>query len=336
MTNVCYSSFVGNLYSFFYKLFTFLYKIGTHLYHLKYNFQLCNKLYYLYNNFGKSCLSNLSKDYLSNTIGLCLALCLLGAVPAFSFDFGGAEGHIPIEIEAEHGIVCEQEQNKCTAHGQVKVTRGPVVLEADHIIAWFHKTQAQSQSQKLIRLEAIGHVVISSKEKPHQGFADHAVYDLLKKEATFTGQDLRLHVDNITVTAKDRIHYFEASQEVAAFGQATAVEGDHTLMADELRAFLQKNPDGKLYIQRIVAKQNVTITTPQEVVHGQQGEYRHANQLVYLEGDVKISHKGEKEGMQLQGAFAEVNLATGKSRLLAAKPGCVPQHKVKVLLMPNN
>jgi lipopolysaccharide export system protein LptA len=259
------------------------------------------------------------------------------AVSALAFDFSTGKDQTPTDIEADHGIVCEQEQNKCTAQGHVKVTHGSSHLQADQLTAYFEKSLAVDAKgqQELIRLEASGQVILSSTEKPQKGFADHAKYDVRKGEVTLTGGQLRLQLEDMTITAQDSLHYKEKSQEAIAFGRARVVRANHTIEADELRTYMHKDKDGKLKVQRVVAQGHVIITGPKETVHGEQGEYVQATNLASIEKNVRISHTGKGEKTQLAGQFAEVNLETGQSRLLAAKPGTTVRGKVKILLIPN-
>ncbi len=261
--------------------------------------------------------------------------CLITS-SAIGFDFASNPGKIPVEIDAQNGIECEQQENKCIARGQVKVSQGSTLLQTDQLTAYFAKSTPGVTQQKLSRLEARGHVVISSTEKSQKLYADQSFYNMETGEATFTGNNLRLILENMTVTAQDALHYYEKKQEAVAKGNATVTRNNQTIQADELHAFLEKDAQGKMIIQRVVAQGHVVITTPKEIIQSQQGIYTHAQQLIHLEGDVRISHTHGKDGIQLTGEFAEVNLATGKSRLLTSKPGTTPGRRVKVLLIPNS
>ena len=84
-------------------------------------------------------------------------------------------------------------------------------------------------------------------------------------------------------------------------------------------------------VRRIDAVGNVEIMTAKEYARGRQGVYHIDRELATLEGDVKIT-QGEN---QLDGNYAEVDMATGISRLLGAKPGSTePPKQVKALVLP--
>jgi len=81
---------------------------------------------------------------------------------------------------------------------------------------------------------------------------------------------------------------------------------------------------GDLQIHRIDAIGNVRITTPSEFARGDRGVYYVNERVATLKGGVKIT-RGEN---QLNGEYAEVNLESGVSRLLASAPGEAAPAKV--------
>ena len=84
-------------------------------------------------------------------------------------------------------------------------------------------------------------------------------------------------------------------------------------------------------VRRIDAVGNVEIMTAKEYARGREGVYHVDKELATLEGDVKIT-QGEN---QLNGDYAEVNMATGLSRLLGAKPGTTaPAKPVTAIVLP--
>ena len=92
-----------------------------------------------------------------------------------------------------------------------------------------------------------------------------------------------------------------------------------------------ENAEGDLEVRRIDAIGDVEIMTAKEYARGEQGVYHVDRELATLEGDVKIT-QGEN---QMDGNYAEVDMATGISRLLGAKPGSNDAPKqVKALVLP--
>ena len=70
-------------------------------------------------------------------------------------------------------------------------------------------------------------------------------------------------------------------------------------------------------LEKVDAQGDVKITTPTEFVSSETGVYHVNRELAELAGGVKIT-RGDA---QLNGEYAEVNLATGVSRLLSSRPG---------------
>jgi lipopolysaccharide export system protein LptA len=92
----------------------------------------------------------------------------------------------------------------------------------------------------------------------------------------------------------------------------------------------RKDDEGRLVLKQVDAEGQVEISTPTDFVTSDSGVYHVDEELAELVGDVKIT-RGEA---QLNGEYAEVNLATGVSRLLAAPPGGDADSRVHGLLVP--
>ena len=162
-------------------------------------------------------------------------------------------------------------------------------------------------------------------------FGDKGQYKLEEKVFVMTGRDLRLISKDDVVTARDSLEYWEGERKAVARGKAHAIHEDKQIKADVLTANFAENAKGELEVRRIDAIGNVEIMTAKEYARGRQGVYHVDKELATLEGDVKIT-QGEN---QLDGNYAEVNMATGISRLLGAKPGSTEQPKqVKALVLP--
>ena len=145
-----------------------------------------------------------------------------------------------------------------------------------------------------------------------------------------TGRDLRLLTKEETITARDSMEYSQKDQTAVARGEAVAIREDKRLTADVLTAHFKADAEGKLQIHALAAQGNVTISTPSEYMRSDRGVYYVADELAELFGDVKIT-SGQN---QLNGGYAEINLATGVSRLLAKPPGGTGEGRVRGLLVP--
>jgi lipopolysaccharide export system protein LptA len=129
-------------------------------------------------------------------------------------------------------------------------------------------------------------------------------------------------------------------RKIATFaGNVDAVQGDMVLRADQLR--VHYGDDGKAApgapgmgsIRRIEAEGNVLLSSPRETAQGEIGVYDvPANQLT-MEGSVVLT----QDDNVIRGQRLEIDLVSGRSRVLAAVPstegGTAPQ-RVRALFTP--
>ena len=106
---------------------------------------------------------------------------------------------------------------------------------------------------------------------------------------------------------------YHAASALVARGDAVAIQDDKRLRGDVLSAHLKEDIDGQLSIYRVEAFGHVEVASETEIVRAQYGDYNVESGIATLTGSVKIT-KGQN---QLNGDFAEVDLNTGISKLLA-------------------
>ncbi len=245
----------------------------------------------------------------------------------------------PLEINAEEGIEWNRNEKTYVARGNARAASGDFEVLADVLTAYYREREeksadndslfSQGGDSEIYLLEATGNVRINSPEGSVYG--DNGQYKLEEKVFIMTGKDLRLVSKEDIVTARDSLEYWEGQRKAVARGKAHAIHEDKQIKADVLTANFEENAKGELEVRRIDAIGNVEIMTAKEYARGREGVYHVDQELATLEGDVKIT-QGEN---QLDGNYAEVNMATGVSRLLGAKPGSAEQPKqVKALVLP--
>ncbi len=245
----------------------------------------------------------------------------------------------PLEINAEEGIEWNRNDKTYIARGNARAASGEVEVLADVLTAYYREREEKSDGEdslfsqgggsEIYLLEAAGNVRINSPEGTV--FGDKGQYKLEEKVFVMTGDDLRLISKDDVVTARDSLEYWEGQRKAVARGKAHATHEDKQIKADVLTANFEENAEGNLEVRRIDAQGNVEIMTAKEYARGREGVYYVDRELATLEGDVKIT-QGEN---QLDGDYAEVNMATGISKLLGAPPGSKEKPKqVKALVLP--
>lgn len=256
---------------------------------------------------------------------LVLALSVLLAAPAYAEEQAGAalaNSGSPVAIDAD-SLEYNQTSKTYTARGNAQVEQGGVIVRADTLTANY--VEGQSGGTVFTQVHAEGNVHITSNKG--EIFGDRGVYDVEREVAVLKGDNLRMVMGADTVTAKDSLEFWQKENLAVARGNAVAVREGNRMESDMLTALLDKDAQGSMQVKRIGAEGNVMITTPTEIAQGNTGTYDVARQLARLDGNVRIT-RGEN---QLNGNRAEVNMATGISRLLAA-----PGQRVRALVVPKN
>lgn len=223
-----------------------------------------------------------------------------------------AEGK-PVEISASKTLEWLRTEKKYVARGDAEIKQGDFLLKSKLIEALYRV--ANSGSTEIWQITATDDVQIHLP--PHIAYGDKAVYTVDTAQAVLTGQNLRIVTPEETITARDRIVYDQAHAQLSAQGAAHVTKGDNTLDAQTLTAIFVPGAEGSQTLDRIVAQGDVVITSPNEKISGVSGVYTAATQKAVLEGPVRLE---SKEGF-LEGARAEVDMATGISRIFAAQPG---------------
>ena len=155
--------------------------------------------------------------------------------------------------------------------------------------------------------------------------SDNAVYDIDQGTLVMTGDTVRLDTREDTIIARDSLEYYENRQIAVARGDALAIRGDRRVRADVLTAhFTEANAQTEM--KKIQADGNVLVSTPTDIVRAEKGDYDPGRGVATVTGNVRIT-RGDT---QLNGDRAEVNLATGESRILSSRSG----ERVRGLFLP--
>ena len=250
-------------------------------------------------------------------IAPCTALAFLsfgGAAIAQGVGLPGQSGDKPIEINAEQGIEWQQRNKAYIARGNARAAQGDVAVHADVLTAYYRATDAGGT--EIWRIDAEENVRIVTPTQ--RAYGDKAVYDVDNGVLVLTGR-VRLETETDLITARDSIEYWEKRNLAVARGNAVAIRGESRLRADLLTAHFAKDQNGKARVRQVDAFDNIVITTPDEIVRSSRGIYDVESGIATLTGSVKITRGTD----QLNGAYAEVNLNTGVSRIFGRGRGGV-------------
>ncbi|MGY8958084.1 MAG: LptA/OstA family protein [Alphaproteobacteria bacterium] len=225
-----------------------------------------------------------------------------------------------IEIEADNGIEWVRDEQMYIAKGNARAARGDAQIFADQLTAYYRSgvkgeksdknsdTKSDKGGQDIFRVDADGNVRVVSKT--NKAFGDKAVYHVDQAVFVLVGESLRLVTNRAKITARDSLEYWETRQLAVARGRAIAISAGSRITADILTAHINEAGQGE--IKQIDAFGNVVVSTRNVIARGAEGVYNPVSSVATLCGGVKITRGGD----QLNGECAEVNLKSGKSRLI--------------------
>lgn len=231
----------------------------------------------------------------------------------------------PIEISADENLEWRQSEKQYIANGNVEAKQGDVIIKSDKIVADY-KENAEGKTE-IWRLTATGNVVLRNIDSIVTG--SEAVYLVNSGEASVTGNNLKLTTPEETITARDKLTYNAQTLIAKAVGNAQITQTDKRLNASSITANFIKNRNGKQVLKNAIANSNVRITTPDEVLTGNNGFYNAQTNIAEVKGNVKIV-RGPNT---LEGERAEVNLKTNLSKIFSnPKTG----ERVKAVFYPGS
>ncbi len=251
------------------------------------------------------------------TLVLGLAILALAGTPAVQSQglSGLEEGDSPLEINAEDGIEWRRDEQTYVARGNARAARGELEVFADVMIASYRASEQSSTD--IYRIDVHGNVRIVTPNEVVYG--ENGVYDVENGILVLTGNNLKLTSGQDVLTARDSLEYWEGKQLAVARGNAVATREDKRIRGDVLTAHFEQDANEQLELARVDAFDNVEVATQQEFARADKGQYFVKREVARLIGNVKITRCGN----QMNGSEAEVNLATGVSRMLAGQDGRV-------------
>ncbi len=232
----------------------------------------------------------------------------------------------PISIEADSGIEWHRNQSMYLAKGNAKAQSGDMLVEADELRGYYRTASLGGGDMQIYRLEASGNVRLTSGQ--HKATASQAFYDLDQKVFVLRGENLRLVTPQASMQASESIEYWQDKNLAVARGKAVAQQGQNRLMAEKLAAHFTGGQN--LQVSRVDAEGGVTIQSKDNLAQSDKASYDLKSGLASLSGNVKMT-QGQN---QLNGEYAELNTATGVSRILGGKDMNGGQKRVRALVIP--
>jgi lipopolysaccharide export system protein LptA len=225
----------------------------------------------------------------------------------------------PIEITADNGIEWQRDNQLMIASGKARATRGKTSVEADTLQAFYNKDKTGTSN--LSRIKAIGRVKITSPTQKLTG--EVGVYDLTKGVLVITGKKVSLVSGKNIITANKQLEYYEKKAMAVARKNARANHDGKRLKADTLVALFFRDKNGKTQLSRVQAFDNVRVVTNTESIWANKGIYDVSSGIATLDGNIRIT----RDGNQLNGDSAIINLKTGVSKLLTSSNAQSPSSR---------
>jgi lipopolysaccharide export system protein LptA len=155
-----------------------------------------------------------------------------------------------------------------------------------------------SKKKSLCRGLALALMVAPAAMAAQNGFSNHDAKDPIQFSA-------------------DRLEVKKEGQVASFIGKVEAVQGDMTLLGDEVRVYYQDNPAGAGQasgltgsVTRLDSRGNVRITSRGDTAEGDWAVYDIGRQLVTMGGRV-VLRQGDSV---VRGSRLEINLDSGKAR----------------------
>lgn len=238
-------------------------------------------------------------------ITFILTVLLLAAAPLASH----AED---INITADQKVEWHSKEQKMIAVGNAVARKKDLKIRAAELSANYNK-DIKTGKQQIDQVHAKGNVIMNSGKAA--AFGDTMDYDIGKDQAFLYGKPAKIKTETETITAENGITYYPSQQKAVAEGNVFAISGPNKIYSDRMIAHFTKNQKNTLTIKQVKVFGHVKIVTKDGTVWADRGTYLPQTGLVKLYDNVTIDQNGNK----LKGDFAETNLNTGVSKILAGK-----------------
>ncbi len=204
-------------------------------------------------------------------------------------------------LTAQNGIGVKQSSKAITALGNAQMRQMKTTLDADKIIIYYNEKKG-TKTNRVRRLHAVGQAKVT--QPGNIVYADSMIFYSNKTEINKQLETRKLS----KAFAKSG-----AKQLIVATGHVKALEGENTIVADEMIVFADNDTVAQK-MKKVVAIGNVKAFNKTQQILGDVGEYDPKTGLVKMTGHVFLS-EGETRA---HGETATLNLNTGVSTLNGA------------------
>ncbi|QQR69676.1 MAG: hypothetical protein IPI58_03210 [Alphaproteobacteria bacterium] len=251
------------------------------------------------------------------------------AQPAGASSLPGTGSDKPIEVTADESLEWRREEGMYVAKGRARAVQGDVAVTADLLTASM-KNKAGQKQDRIVLLTGTGHVAVESGR--YKATGSEGSFDAETGMGVLTGEGLQMTSDDMTVTARDALEYWQNTRLAVARGNAEMIRADGThIKADELVAQMRDSSakpatgNGAMDVQQVDARGHVHISMPQGMAQCDRASFDPVRNLTQLFGHVRVV----RGTTVLIGDVVEMNMATGVSRLVS-KSG----ERVRAFLVP--
>lgn len=218
-----------------------------------------------------------------------------------------------ITLDADKEVVWDSQAQKMSAIGNAVAQKGDMAVRSARMEAYYAKNNTTGKNT-ITEIHAIDNVVMTSPKA--NAYGDTLDYDVIKDEVILKGRPAKLKTDKEEITAKGSITYYPGTQKAVALDDVQATDKDNNkIFSQKMIAFFQKNEKDEMVMDKVEIYDKVKIITKDATVTADKGLYLPKTAVIKLFDNVVIDQQGNK----LKGDFAETNLNTGKSRIIAGQ-----------------
>ncbi len=227
-----------------------------------------------------------------------------------SFSWSEAQADY-VHLTADKRVEWDSKNQTITAVGNAVATKQDMKIRADKMTAFYLKGSQKEDKSNIEKVHASGAVNLTSPQA--KGYGDTLDYLVKTDEIILKGQPAKIKTNKETITAKDSITYYPSKQIAVALGDVISKDAENQVRSDKMVAYFQKDSSGKMQMNKVEIFGNIKITTPNGNVASDKGIYFPQTGIIRLYEHITL----EQDGNKLHGDYAESNLNTGISRIIA-------------------